>query len=114
MKKLKVALVLFRDENGNVLLNHRYDHQQEVEDVWEIIGGGIEENELPVDALKREINEELGYKIDDEKDELKLVEKFDDVYIFAAKFPGFENFSGSDEVSVTDLKLFSVNDALSL
>ena len=34
--------------------------------------------------------------------------------LFAAKFPGFENFSGSDEVSVTDLKLFSVNDALSL
>ena len=45
MKNLNVALILFRDEQGNVLLNHRFDHQQAVEDVWEIIGGGIEENE---------------------------------------------------------------------
>lgn len=114
MKNLKVALVLFRDEQGNVLLNQRFDHQQEVEDVWEIIGWGIEENELPVEAIKREIKEELGYEIDDEKDELKLVERFGDVYIFTVKFPGFENFSGSDEVKVSDLKLFSVNEALKL
>ncbi|OGG05659.1 hypothetical protein A2872_04555 [Candidatus Gottesmanbacteria bacterium RIFCSPHIGHO2_01_FULL_42_12] len=114
MKKLKVALVLFRDENGNVLLNHRYDHQQEVEDVWEIVGGGIEENELPINTIKREIKEELGYEIDDEKDCLKFIDDFEEAYLFTAKFPGFENFSGSDEVKISDLKLFSVKDAMSL
>ena len=114
MKKLKVALVLFRDEEGNVLLNHRYDHQQAVEDVWEIIGGGIEDNEQPIDAIKREIKEELGYKIDEEKDDLKFVEKFDDVHIFKAIFPGIENFFGSDEIKVSDLKLFTINEALKL
>lgn len=114
MKNLRVALVLFCDEKGNVLLNHRYDHQQAVEDVWEIVGGGIEENELPIDAIKREIKEELGYKIDDEKDCLIFINDFEEAYLFTAKFPGFENFSGSDEVKVIDLKLFSINEALKL
>src|SRR3989338_8141519 len=84
MKNLKVALILFRDENGNVLLNHRFDHQQAVEDVWEIIGGGIENNEQPIDAIKREIKEELGYKIDEKKDCLKFINDFEDAYLFTA------------------------------
>lgn len=114
MKHLKVALVLFRDEQGNVLLNHRFDHQQMVEDIWEIIGGGIEENEQPVDAIKREIKEELGYKIDEEKDCLKFISDFEEAYLFTAKFPGFENLFDSDEVKVFDLKLFTINEALKL
>lgn len=114
MKNLKVALILFQDEQGNVLLNHRFDHQQVVEDVWEIIGGGIEENELPINAIKREIKEELGYDIDKTKDDLKFIESFNEAYLFTAKFPGFENFSGSDEVKVSDLKLFSINETLKL
>lgn len=114
MKNRKVALLLFYDGNGNILLNHRKDNLHENEDVWEIIGGGIEKNEEPIDAIKREIREELDYKIDEEKDELKFVEKFDDAHIFRANFPGFENFSSSDEVNISDLKLFPVKDALLL
>ncbi len=61
-----------------------------------------------------EIKEELGYKIDEERDDLKFVDDFEEAYLFTAKFPGFENFSGSNEVKVSDLKLFSVNEALKL
>lgn len=40
---------------------------------WGIFGGGIEENELPVDAAVRELDEELGLKI--KPADLKLIIK---------------------------------------
>lgn len=122
MKHLKISLFTFYDEAGNILLNHRYDHQQAVEDVWELMGGGIDGDEQPIDTIKREIAEELNYKIDEEKDRLVLVRKFEiekpnftaEVYFFKAKFPGFDRFSDSDEVKVSDLKLLPVKTALTL
>ena len=114
LKHLRVSLLLFYDDSGNILLNHRKDHQQAVEEVWEIIGGGIEENENPSDTIKREIYEELGYKIDEIKDDLKFLRKLGVAYLFKAKFPGFQSFSDTNEVKVADLKLFSIKDTLKL
>lgn len=114
MKKLKVSLLLFYDCEGKILLNHRRDNLHENEDVREIIGGGIDQGESPSDAIKREIYEELGYIIDETKDNLKFVQKFGDVSLFKAKFPEFQSFSDTNEVKLSDLKLFSVKEALAL
>lgn len=46
-------------------------------DFWEIPGGGIGENESPVETMKREIKEELDLEI--KKDELLCVEYLADV-----------------------------------
>jgi 8-oxo-dGTP pyrophosphatase MutT (NUDIX family) len=101
------------------MLNRRKDAPEEM---WELIGGGIEENESPEDAIIREVSEELQYAIDKTGDELRLEDSFKletdtfiaDVHYFTAKFPGLENFSDSEETLVTDLELFPVKEGLSL
>lgn len=117
-KKIEVVLLAFTD-NGKVLLNRRADADSEM---WEFIGGGLENGETPYDAIKREILEEVGYTLSQEKDGLKFVGdlSFEDyrivakVHFFTAKFPGIEHFSDSDETFVVDLKLFSLDEALKL
>lgn len=59
---------------ANIVNNRVYiifeDTRQDVDDLWWLPGGGIENNEKIENGLKREINEELGikkYKIDIQK-----------------------------------------------
>lgn len=45
--------------NGRILLEKRSDS-----DVWGLIGGGVKKNETELQAMVREIREELGLRID--------------------------------------------------
>lgn len=119
MKHINVVLLGFFNRDGSILLNRRNDSEVEV---WGLLGGGIEANEDPRVALKREILEEVHYELNDHADEVEFIDTFSTVfnnyaanaYIFRAKFPGFYHFSESDEVGVADLKLFSVAEAVEL
>ena len=62
MPKRKVAVILFYDNAGQVLLQERKNHSKFGE-VWAFFGGGIEKDETPEQALQREIFEELEYTI---------------------------------------------------
>jgi 8-oxo-dGTP diphosphatase len=54
-RKRVAADVLFRDEDGRILLvDPRYKPD------WDLPGGMAEANESPLDAAKREVREELG------------------------------------------------------
>ena len=122
MDKWTVAFITFYDKNGRILLNHRFEGESPNEDVWELMGGSIDGNEKPITAIKREVKEELNYDVSEEKDDLEFVRKSEftennrlyEVYFFKAKFPGFQYFSDSKEVKVADLKLFSIDEALTL
>jgi len=46
---------IITDNEGRVLLCHRRDY-----DLWNLLGGGVEDGESPWDALVREIKEETG------------------------------------------------------
>lgn len=59
---LVVALALF-DEKGRVLLQQRPTHKHHG-GLWEFPGGKVESTEKPVDALVREIAEELALCLD--------------------------------------------------
>ena len=117
-KNIEVVLLAFIS-NNKVLLNWRADANSEM---WEFIGGGVEDGETPLDAIQREILEEVGYLVSQKKDKLRFMGdlSFEDhriiakVHFFMAKFPGFEYFSDSDETFVADLKLFDLDDALKL
>ena len=45
------------DKQGRVLL------AREEDDMWEMLGGGLEHQEDPIESLKREVLEETGLKI---------------------------------------------------
>lgn len=119
MTKHKVVIIGFFDEYGKVLLNRRADASAEM---WELIGGGIEEDETPLEAIRREVNEEIGYPLDLKSDRLKLEQEFElnedgfsaEVHYFSAIFPSMDKFTDSDETFVSDLRLFTISEAFQL
>jgi len=116
-KTMNVALIAFVDLDGRILLNRRADAASEM---WEFIGGGIKTSETALEAIKREVTEEVGYRLNDKFDNLRFIESFDfeneriiaKVHFFTASHPGVEHFSDSDETRVEDLHLFTVSEAL--
>ncbi len=70
---IPVSVAIFLKKNSNdyeVLMQLRRDNNQELNNKWEFPGGKIENNESPIEAIKREILEELG--VDIELGEMKL------------------------------------------
>jgi 8-oxo-dGTP diphosphatase len=56
-----VAALLMR--SGRVLLCHRSGDRRWYPDVWDLPGGHVEDGEPPIQALARELKEELGIRI---------------------------------------------------
>jgi|GEM_PF-714105 len=118
-KTMNVALIAFVDGDERILLNRRADAESEM---WEFIGGGIEPGETALQAIIREVSEEIGYNLNEDSDDLQFMESFDfenekiiaQVHIFKATYPGLDNFSDSDETRVEDLHLFAASEALEL
>lgn len=47
-------------QDGRVLLAKRSPHRRIYPDVWDAVGGHIEDGETPTEALRRELREELA------------------------------------------------------
>jgi len=52
------AFAIIFDEHERVLLSHRRDI-----DAWNLLGGGVESGETPVEAVMREVTEETGLEV---------------------------------------------------
>lgn len=63
MKNVNVSLgVIINPENGKVWIQKRKSHDQ-LDGLWEFPGGKIETGEIPLNALRRELIEEVGLTI---------------------------------------------------
>jgi protein-tyrosine phosphatase len=57
------ALIVMRNANGEVLLQHRTKDAPTYPDHWSFFGGHIEDGETPEQAVMREVREELQYEL---------------------------------------------------
>ncbi len=57
-----VAAVLVRE--GRALLGHRSPGRRWYPDVWDVLGGHVDDGESQQEALVRELDEELGIRVD--------------------------------------------------
>ena len=60
----RVALFVLRDKDGRVLLQYKDKNAPFLPEHWAFFGGGIDENETPEEAAKREAKEEIGIELD--------------------------------------------------
>lgn len=64
MEHLQVAVGIIRDNDGKIFLTQR-SASAHMGNMWEFPGGKIEAGETPVQALKRELQEETGIAAQD-------------------------------------------------
>ena len=62
-----VSVFILYNSTGHILLQHRTDDAFRLPGYWAFFGGGIEQGENPTEALKREIQEELSYLVQNPK-----------------------------------------------
>lgn len=63
MVERKVSLIIFYDQDKRILLQDRGGISKRGEE-WGFFGGGIEKGETPEQAMVRETEEELGFKLE--------------------------------------------------
>lgn len=107
-----VAGVLVRD--GRALLCHRHPGRRWYPDVWDLPGGHVEPGEGPVDALVRELREELGVGAEPDPSPLAAL-RTDDMRLTVLRVP---RWAGEPEVvdadEHDDLGWFTVEGARAL
>lgn len=59
-----VSVIILYDKNRRILLQHRAEDAKRLPGYWAFFGGGIEPNETPLQTVKREALEELGYALE--------------------------------------------------
>lgn len=109
-----VAAVIFLNKKNNLLLYLR-DNKPEIPypNTWALLGGHLENKETPLEALKREIKEEINFDIKNSK----FVGTFDDlvgnlVYVYKSNMN-----RKLSELTLSEgqrLGYFSLNEALKL
>jgi ADP-ribose pyrophosphatase YjhB (NUDIX family) len=79
-----IAICVFRRADGSLLLAPGYDSVKE-QRFYRPLGGEIEFGELAIDAVRREIREELGAEIE----AVELLGVFENIFVFLGQ-PGHE------------------------
>jgi len=102
-----VKIVIFNQENKILMVRLTY-----YPNTWTFVGGGVDKNEKPEDAILRECREEVGIKLN----EVNLVKtldfnheyKKDTLFIYKTKIdnPDFE----IDKKEVAEAKWFDLSD----
>jgi 8-oxo-dGTP diphosphatase len=93
MKRVVAALIV---ENGKLLVCQRTRHQT-MPLKWEFPGGKIEEREQPRDALRRELEEELGIEADVGDEVARIQHEYPNGGMVELRFFVVRNYRGEIE-----------------
>ncbi|MDP1694772.1 MAG: NUDIX domain-containing protein [Candidatus Woesearchaeota archaeon] len=107
----RVALIIFYDKQGRILLQNRKEISKYGEE-WGYFGGGIEEGETPEQALVRETKEELNFDLKEytfigitkTEDQRGIIER----HVFISPLPNMKLF---DQREGKGMQLFSLEEA---
>lgn len=77
---LHVAVGVIRDGDGNILLTQRAKHAHQG-GLWEFPGGKLEANETVTQALRRELQEEVGITVRNAKPLIKINHHYPDLRV---------------------------------
>jgi 8-oxo-dGTP diphosphatase len=77
---LHVAVGVVRDQDGNILLTQRAKHAHQG-GLWEFPGGKLEANETVMQALQRELHEEVGITVQVAKPLIKIKHCYPDLQV---------------------------------
>ena len=91
-----VDALILNEQDECLLFKHSYRKKTP----WGFPGGYLKKGESPEDAIKREVYEESGYRVEIvdilHVDSSKVMQRIDLVYV--GRFEGEEKFKSSDEV----------------
>lgn len=104
------AIILY-DKNKKILLQHRSDDAPTEAGKWGFFGGRIEEKETPLECVKRECEEELGYKLKNPKLVHEKVIGNSEKHIFIEEYDPSKNLNLKEG---KDMRWFSFEDVKNL
>jgi len=82
------AIAIIFNNDRKILLLKRSENIGWMNGKWALVGGSVEENETPLEAVKREIFEETKINISKIKEKICFDRNINKEYLFAAKFDG--------------------------
>jgi len=79
-QRLQVAVAIILNQDEQVLISRRHAHQHQG-DLWEFPGGKREANETRLQALQREIQEEVGLQVDQAEPFMQIVHDYPELQV---------------------------------
>lgn len=79
-KRLQVAVAIIVNNDEQVLIARRHAHQHQG-DLWEFPGGKREANETRLEAVQREIHEEVGLQVDQAEPLMQIVHDYPELQV---------------------------------
>ncbi len=79
-KRLQVAVAIILNNDEQVLIARRHAHQHQG-DLWEFPGGKREADETRLQALQREIQEEVGLQVEQAEPLMQIVHDYPELQV---------------------------------
>jgi|TARA_R100001230_G_C5538061_1_gene69703 8-oxo-dGTP diphosphatase len=79
-KRLQVAVAIILNNDEQVLIARRHAHQHQG-DLWEFPGGKREANETRLEAVQREIYEEVGLQVEQAEPLMQIVHDYPELQV---------------------------------
>lgn len=79
-QRLQVAVAIILNQDEQVLIARRHAHQHQG-DLWEFPGGKREADETRIQALQREIQEEVGLEVDQAEPLMQIVHDYPELQV---------------------------------